>query len=61
MRPRLLKPARGQAATGVATPADWYDGDVAISPDDRPERTVIDQFDIGSIQLLAYLRVVART
>lgn len=55
---RVIKALQLRADTGAATPADWYGGDVAIIPDDRPEAEVIDEFGTGSISLTGYLRLV---
>lgn len=57
---RVLHALQLCAETGAGTPADWYPGDLAIIPDDRPETTVVDQFGAGSVRLLPYLRVVSR-
>lgn len=44
--------------SGVATPADWTDGEMAIVPDDRSEASVLREFGSGSTFLAPYLRVV---
>lgn len=44
--------------TGAATPADWYDGDMAIIPDQRTEASVQRDFGETSTRLRSYLRVV---
>lgn len=55
---RVMRALQLRAETGVATPADWYSGDVVIVNDDRPEAEVIAEFGNGSIWLTDYLRVV---
>jgi peroxiredoxin (alkyl hydroperoxide reductase subunit C) len=57
---RVAKALQLRDRTGAATPADWYDGDIAIISDNRPEADVIREFGVGSTQLRPYLRVVGQ-
>lgn len=56
---RTIKALQLRSDTGVATPADWYGGDVVVIPDDRPEEDVIAEFGAASVRLTPYLRVVS--
>lgn len=55
---RVVQALQLRDKTGAATPADWYGGDLAIIPDNRPEASVFAQFGANSMRLLPYLRVV---
>lgn len=55
---RVVKALQLHARTGAATPADWYDDDVVIIPDNRTEERVLSQFGHPSQWLTSYLRVV---
>lgn len=57
---RVIKAMQLRDRTGAATPADWYDGEMAIIPDERSEAAVIREFGMGSTRLRPYLRVVGR-
>lgn len=56
---RVVRALQLRSATGAATPADWYGGDIAIVASDRPEQEVIEHFGNGSVRLTPYLRVVS--
>lgn len=58
---RVVEALQLRAQTGLATPADWYAGDIALVTDNRSEASVVEQFGVGSTRLLDYLRVVGRT
>lgn len=55
---RVIEALQLVDATGVATPADWMPGDVALVPDDRSETEVLRQFGSVSRRMMSYLRVV---
>jgi len=55
---RAIKALQTRAVSGVATPADWYFGDLVIINDGRSEDEVIAEFGSPSIRLTPYLRVV---
>lgn len=55
---RVVKALQLGAASDVATPAGWYDGDLVLIPDDRPEENIIAEFGARSTYLTDYLRVV---
>lgn len=56
---RTIKALQLRGESGVATPADWYGGDVLILADDRPEEDVVAEFGVTSVWLTPYLRVVS--
>jgi len=55
---RVIQALQLRAATGAATPSDWYNGDVAIIPDGMAEAEVQAHFGTSSTRLLRYLRLV---
>ena len=55
---RVIRALQMRAGSGVATPADWYYGDLVIISDGRSEDEVIAEFGSPSVRLTPYLRVV---
>lgn len=57
---RVARALQLRDQTGAATPADWYEGDMAIIPDQRSEAAVFQDFGAESTRLRPYLRVVGQ-
>lgn len=56
---RVVEALQLRAATGAATPSDWYCGDVAVIPDDMPESAVWAHFGGPSSRVMPYLRLAS--
>lgn len=56
---RVLDALQNNASSGMATPADWEDGDPMIIPDDWSEMQVFKTFGKLSERVTSYLRVIS--
>lgn len=57
---RIIAAMQLNMGTGYQSPSDWFDGDPVIVPNDIAERDILRISGTGSVQVLPYLRVVAR-